>query len=100
MNTDPEDVFLQARQLPTGERPQFLRTVCVDRETLRRHVEALLAADREPCGFLHDTPGNAATDFELRQETAGAATGRYKLPQKHGQKMLALRGHFKDVRKI
>ena len=49
MNTDPdaETIFLHAQQLPTGERSEFLRTVCVDRETLRRHVEELLAADRE-----------------------------------------------------
>ena len=87
MNTDPdaETIFLHAQQLPTGERSEFLRTVCVDRETLRRRVEALLAADREAEGFLPDTPGNAVTEFAGSQETSGAVIGRYKLLQKVGE---------------
>ena len=87
MNTDPEaeTIFLQAQQMPAGERSEFLRTVCADRETLRRHIEALLAADREAGEFLPDTPGNAVTEFGLNQETSGAVIGRYKLLQKLGE---------------
>ena len=87
MITDPnaETIFLQAQQLPAGERSEFLRTVCVDRETLRRHIEALLAADAEAGGFLPDTPGSPATEIVTSQESSGAVIGRYKLLQKPGE---------------
>ncbi|MFN0128223.1 MAG: protein kinase domain-containing protein [Verrucomicrobiales bacterium] len=87
MNSDPdaETIFLQAQQLPPGDREQFLLTACGDRETLRHHLGALLAADAEAGEFLPDSPVSPGREIEPSQESAGAVIGRYKLLQKLGE---------------
>ena len=67
-------------QLP-NERSSYLDEACASDETLRREVEALLAADSEVDDFAQIAQGVAAAwaDRNDRPDLAGQTLGRYKI---------------------
>ena len=60
-------VFQAAVELAPAERAAFINTACGDDDSLRREVEALLAADKQ-AGSLIETPAWEATLFSRRKK--------------------------------
>jgi serine/threonine protein kinase len=82
------DVFVEALKLPSGERQAFLDQACVGDETLRREVEALIAAHESAADFLEDIPEHVAADEKssrLSCEKPGDRIGHYKLLKQIGE---------------
>jgi WD40 repeat protein/serine/threonine protein kinase len=82
-NTQVEEIFHQARQLPGPQRGAFLQRACGPDPGVRAMVDSLLRADEEAGAFMRDLdPTRADGDpaaRELPQEQAGDQLGPYKL---------------------
>ncbi len=82
-SSDPKQIFLEALELPAGERGAFLNGACRGDARLRARVEALLAAEAGAGTFLA-SPTAGAEEGES-SEQAGARIGHYKLQQQIGE---------------
>jgi tetratricopeptide (TPR) repeat protein len=87
-----ESILDQALDLPSGERGALLDEVCAGDPDLRAEVEALLAIDEGPGGFLDAPAGELAADLleedgEEGSETdlAGSSLGPYRLLREIGR---------------
>ncbi len=80
---DAKQLFLEALELPAGERGAFLNGACRGDARLRARVEALLAAEAGAGTFLA-SPTAGAEEGES-SEQAGARIGHYKLQQQIGE---------------
>jgi len=83
-----ETLFHDALGIEPNERAAFLTSACGNDATLRRRVEALLAAHEQARGFLPE--GTAGGVFSLLGETpltesTGTVIGHYKLLEKLGE---------------
>ena len=81
-----EALFHEALEIDPPQRAKFVSTACGNDATLRRRVEALLAAHEQAAGFL---PEGNADGISLVGMTAseciGTMIGRYKLLEKLGE---------------
>jgi TolB-like protein/Tfp pilus assembly protein PilF/predicted Ser/Thr protein kinase len=78
------DVFHAVSERDPQTRAVFLMEACGEDEELRREVEAMLAADAEPGGFLEKALCDVAADFlddadAQVQPSAGTVLGRYRI---------------------
>lgn len=92
--SDPEDIFLTARELPLGEREAFVAHACGGDQALLSRVNGLLAKAREADAFFGEKPGKETPDARLPKESdarhasgekEGSIIGRYKLLQRIGE---------------
>ncbi|MBN9691630.1 MAG: tetratricopeptide repeat protein [Verrucomicrobia bacterium] len=93
---DAEEIYLTARELPAGERDEYLRFACRDDAALRSRVEFLLKRAEQADDFFVEATAAAADSTAglqalLRQnlpqplgEGEGSVIGRYKLLQQIG----------------
>lgn len=89
--TDPERwrtvdrIFAQALELPPAERAAFLDSACAGDDSLRRAVEALLAADEHNATFLERPAGEIFGWRPLAsEEEEGGRLGPYRLTRRIG----------------
>ena len=85
-----ERLLDEAQQLPPDQRAAFLDAACEGDETVRREVEALLAADAAAGTFLSanpkaDLPAGTLNSPGTSLEGPGAVIGRYKLLEQIGE---------------
>ncbi len=88
-------IFDAAVEIPAEERPAFLRVICGDDESLRRDVEAMLAADADAQSFLEESPLRDSTteaptmigggESARRTLDVGQTVGRYRLVREVGR---------------
>src|SRR5438034_2749621 len=84
-------LFALAIEKPAAERAGFLDAVCGADKSLRRRLEALLAAHEQPDGVLPTQAETVRLDRELEfadeppDEAVGQTIGRYKLLEKIGE---------------
>ncbi|HEX9961134.1 MAG TPA: serine/threonine-protein kinase, partial [Pyrinomonadaceae bacterium] len=81
------EIFEQAVELSPGERADFLNSACGGDDSLRREVEAMLAADEKADDFI-ETPAAADASLSLFDRNATANTQTVALA---GQKIGAYR---------
>src|SRR5262245_32265871 len=81
------EVFTEAVQLPTGERPAFLNEACAGNEELRQKVEALLRSNDRAGDFLEEPPTSSINEGRAKVvgEKPGDRIGHYKLLQQIGE---------------
>jgi len=77
------DVFAAASGRDPKDRAAFLAEACAGDDEIRREVEAMLAADARPGGFLEQRPGDLALDLledvTRTQLGIGAMLGSYRI---------------------
>ena len=86
-------LFALALEKPVAERAAFLQAVCGEDSTLRRRLEALLAAHDHPDAVLDDTDSKPTAQGTMKiafaeapaDEAVGQTLGRYKLLEKVGE---------------
>jgi serine/threonine protein kinase/Tfp pilus assembly protein PilF len=67
------ELFKAASDRDLKARPEFLAEACAGDDDLRCEVEAMLAVDAQPGGFLEEPPGDLAAD--LLDEATGTQAG-------------------------
>jgi serine/threonine protein kinase/tetratricopeptide (TPR) repeat protein len=86
---DPENLFLEARELNAVEREAFLARTCAGDPSLRARIEKLLADEASADAYFADThrSGRATINpaSELPSAREGQRIGRYKLLQQIGE---------------
>ncbi len=88
--TREEALFAAALERPAAERPAFLDGACLDDQSLRQRVEALLASHDATNNLLHTAASPAPTlriEFpdDPPDDAVGQTLGRYKLLEKVGE---------------
>src|SRR5688500_3919712 len=77
------ELFQAASARDSKARLAFLSEACVGDDDLRREVEAMLAIDAQPGGFLDQLPGDVAADLledtARTQVDAGTLLGPYRI---------------------
>jgi hypothetical protein len=88
MNTQAQDLFIQARELEPAQREAFLAQACGDNAELHLEVQRLLVEAERADSFFGDDDGGTlgAQEFqETYAEKEGDQIGPYKLRQPHGE---------------
>jgi eukaryotic-like serine/threonine-protein kinase len=70
------ELFHAALDLPAASRPAFLDTACAGDETLRRHVDALLAAHDDAGEFIATPAVHVAAQWIASDHEAAALSGK------------------------
>src|SRR5690242_6941172 len=82
------EVFAEAVQLPTEERPAFLDRACAGDETQRQRIQALLRSNDRAGDFLEEPPTGSMSEGRAKVaagEKSGDRVGRYKLLPQIGE---------------
>ena len=83
-----EDLFIQAHELPPGERAAFLREACGDNAELQLEIQSLLVDAEHAGAFFGDWDGatlGAAQLVDSYAEQEGDVIGCYELRQQIGE---------------
>lgn len=78
-------VFVEALQLPVGEREVFLLRACNGDEVAWRRLKGLLQAHEQAAGFMEEPPADVVAGIDPVGEKPGDHVGRYKLLQQIGE---------------
>ncbi|MDQ3799353.1 MAG: protein kinase [Acidobacteriota bacterium] len=84
------EIFERAVEVAPAERAEFLNSACGGDDSLRREVEAMLAADEEAADFI-ETPAAADASLSLFEKNAAADAPSTQTVALAGQKIGAYR---------